>query len=82
MDDEAKQLLREIRDLFAQTIAENGRWQSEMRSRMLQADRGRRIIAGVVFVAVCAAMLVWGISSMSPRQPDKPTIRIPGTDAP
>jgi hypothetical protein len=85
MDDEAKQLLREMRDLLRETSARDAAWIEESRRNM---RRLRRLVRFVLLpmVLVALALLLWTFFSppASPRSPiQKPgpvqTVSLPAT---
>lgn len=89
MDDEARQLLREIRDSIrenaeqyrktaSEMIAAEARWRDELRARMNRADTGRRIIAGIVCVGALLILAVYLIAKTGPTPKEKYDEVFPG----
>jgi uncharacterized protein HemX len=67
MDDEAKQLLREMRDMMRQAHEGNAAWRQEMRAN---AKRGRRIALFILLPALLLglSMITWGMISSGQKE--------------
>ncbi len=75
MDDEARELLREMRDLLREMSARDAAWVEESRRNM---RRLRRLVRFVLLPMVLVALVILVCNFFSPATPTRSRIQTPG----